>query len=111
MRTLAAVALVAPVAFYTYAPKDSSSLLYLPVKFTYPYLGRIPEVIWKIIAVLHVLEAFYTARLCRKHQTGFIVGVSVMSSCRNQPGLNHISVYRYNILLPPCSEGLPRLWL
>ncbi|KAK1224466.1 hypothetical protein PQX77_012640 [Marasmius sp. AFHP31] len=75
MRTFGAIALIAPLAYYNYAPRDSSSPLYLPVKLAYPYLGRFPEVIWKIVAVAHILEACYTAYLCRKHQTGFIVGI------------------------------------
>ena len=47
---------------------SARSYLELPIK-----LG------WGLLVVTHILESIYTAYLCRKHQTGFVVGVSGMN--------------------------------
>ncbi|KAL0580228.1 hypothetical protein V5O48_001821 [Marasmius crinis-equi] len=76
---LGGVAWFALLAYFSYAPKDSSPL-YLPAQLASPYLGRIPEILLKLTFGLHVLESLYTTNLCRKHQTGLIVGLQYVIS-------------------------------
>ena len=67
------------VAFMWYiflAPINSTSPFFLPANIVRSYLGlRAVELGMGFIVLCHFLESLYTFSLCRKHCTGFFVGV------------------------------------
>lgn len=68
--------------WYTYlAPFNSTSPFFIPANFVRSYVGFRPvELSVGFIVLSHVLESLYTFSLCRKHSTGFLVGVRCSSS-------------------------------
>ena len=67
------------VAFMWYiflAPINSTSPFFLPANIVRSYLGlRAVELGMGFIVLWHFMESLYTFSLCRKHCTGFFVGV------------------------------------
>ncbi|KAK7049241.1 hypothetical protein VNI00_005842 [Paramarasmius palmivorus] len=68
------VILLMVLAYLAYSPRDSTLPAFLPAQLAAPYVGRIPDYVFKGIWVTHVFEALYTYILCRRHKTGFVVG-------------------------------------
>jgi hypothetical protein len=70
-----AAATMSLVSYLAYAPQGTSPLLYP----AYLIRGVVGHTLCKIVAnslfVLHGLECLYTMHLCRKHYTGFELGV------------------------------------
>lgn len=64
--------------YLTY-PDISPSPLFIPARTISAWTGGFLtlKLIWLSLAVIHILESFYTLSLCKKHQTGFVVGVRV----------------------------------
>ncbi|KAF9262174.1 hypothetical protein L218DRAFT_960571 [Marasmius fiardii PR-910] len=67
--------LMALLIYFGYAPRSSTSPVFMPAQLAAPYVGRIPEYTLKVILGIHVFESLYIARLCQKHRTGFTVGL------------------------------------
>lgn len=64
--------------FYTtWAPAGTGEPIYAPGVALRNFVGPfILKASWAILIGAHTLEAVYTAALCRRHQTGFGLGVS-----------------------------------
>lgn len=80
-------AMVAALIYTTFAPAPGSpnySPLYAPAHIL---LANLPSWMltfsWTILVVTHSLESLYTLALCRKHRTGFVLGVSLGSQCKD----------------------------
>jgi hypothetical protein len=65
------------VLLYITFPDISPLPLFTPARTIHAYLGGLStlKLIWQVIAVLHILESLYTLSLCKRHRTGFVVGV------------------------------------
>ncbi|KAF9065933.1 hypothetical protein BDP27DRAFT_1228302 [Rhodocollybia butyracea] len=82
LSALQVIFIIHPVlAYFAYAPVNNPTLFVLPARMLATYLG--PSVgywIYWSMNVIHVFEAMYTWSLCRKHQTGFSVGIAYVSA-------------------------------
>ena len=74
---IAVATAVVAFAWYTYlAPFNTTSPFFIPANFVRSYVGFRPvQLFVGSIVLSHVLESLYTFSLCRKHSTGFLVGV------------------------------------
>ena len=76
--TAASVALVLGLCYLTYFPRESSSILYRPAQVMWKATGGDLTIraSWILLGILHGIESIYTYTLCRRHRTGFRIGVS-----------------------------------
>ncbi|KAG5645478.1 hypothetical protein DXG03_006023 [Asterophora parasitica] len=68
--------------FYLYlSPQDGNSPLYEPARFANDALGpnAVTYALYSL-GVIHVLESFYTFKLCRRHKTGLLTGAAYVLS-------------------------------
>jgi len=83
-RALRVSPVVAIITYFALAPVDNMvypSLLFTPARVVDSLLGPKPFLYaFYVLAVAHVLEAAYTFILCRRHRTGFFVGVAYVAS-------------------------------
>ena len=72
------IGIIIPLAFayLGYTPANSTHPFFLPAQVAAPYVGNVPKAFLKGYFGIHAVETLYTLRLCQKHQTGFVVGVS-----------------------------------
>ena len=72
------IVLYAWLLYLTY-PDISPSSLFTPARTIGLWVGGFSTLkrIWQGIFAVHFLESLYTLSLCKKHQTGFAVGVSL----------------------------------
>lgn len=68
---------VSTLLYLSLSPATSASPLFLPAQMIQALIGVTAiNLTFYIIAVAHILESLYTLSLCRRHNTGFNVGVS-----------------------------------
>lgn len=81
--------MIAALVYTTFAPLPTSPSYHPAYTIATWVRNALPDGVlkacWIFMAVVHVLESFYTLSLCRKHRTPFLVGVSpsqfVVSFC------------------------------
>ena len=66
--------------YLTY-PDISPSPLFFPARTISLWVGGFSTLrrIWQGILAVHLLESLYTFSLCKKHRTGFVVGVGLFN--------------------------------
>lgn len=78
-RALRTIPIVTIITYFALAPVDemvNPSLLFTPARVVNSLIGPKPFLYaFYVQIVAHVLEAAYTFILCRRHRTGFFVGV------------------------------------
>lgn len=76
-------------AYLAYSPRDSTSPVFYVAHFVQQILGvGILRLFSNVLFSAHALESLYTFHLCRKHHTGFSLGVSPQSILTHCTGLN-----------------------
>jgi Domain of unknown function (DUF4499) len=76
---LSSASVLAILAYFAFAPVDkmeSPSLLFITAQLVHSLIGsKLFSYLFYAILGVHALESVYAYILCRRHQTGFFVGV------------------------------------
>ena len=67
------------MCYSTFFPKTGWPVLFGLARFLFSVVGGAStmKLIWAFAISAHLLESCYVALLCKRHRTGFVVGVRV----------------------------------
>lgn len=105
---IAVATAVVAFTWYTYlAPFNTTSPFFIPANFVRSYVGFLPvQLSVGSIVLSHVLESLYTFSLCRKHSTGFLVGVRCSSSFFSRSVI-HVPCHQAQYVITTLILGYP----
>jgi len=103
--------LILCLCYCTFFPKDSSSPFFVPARLIHSLIGSYNlNIFWAVLVLTHTLESFYTFSLCRKHSTGFIIGVCSPAFCSCTSILSDVFCAQAGYVITTLLFGFP-IWV